>query len=100
MFKYKVFLLTVLSPVMLILYLSSYVLINDPFVASEYREFTAEKNLIVRTRADEYPFFSDERYAATDNCGAQIVTTDYPPRTVREKQHTYTFNGYMFKLLK
>ena len=43
MFKYKVFLLTVLSPVMLILYLSSYVLINDPFVASEYREFTAEK---------------------------------------------------------
>ena len=78
----------------------SYVLVNDPFVAAQYRETTAEKNLIVRTRADDYPYFSDERYAATDNCGAHIVTTDYPPRTVREEQHTYTFNGYMFKLLK
>ena len=88
MFKYKVLLLTVLSPIMLIL------LLHLNIVELQL------KNLIVRTRADEYPFFSDERYAATDNCGAQIVTTDYPPRTIREKQHTYTFNGYMFKLLK
>lgn len=78
----------------------SYILVNDPFEAAEYRETASEKNLIVRTRADAYPSFSDERYAATDSCGAQIVTTDYPPRTVREEQHTYTFNGHMFKLLK
>lgn len=79
---------------------ASYLLINDPFTASEYSEFTDEKKFIVRTRADDYPYFSDERYAVTGNCGAQIVTTDYPPRTVREEQHTYTFNGYMFKLIK
>ena len=79
---------------------ASFILINDPFTAAEYCEAAAEKNLIVRTRADDYPSFSDERYAAADVCGAQIVTTDYPPRTVREEQHTYTFNGYMFKLLK
>ena len=78
----------------------SYVLVNDPVAACEYREFADEKNLIVRTRADDYPSFSNERYAATDKSGAQIVTTDYPPRTVREEQHTYTFDGYMFKLVK
>lgn len=78
----------------------SFVLMNDPIAACEYREFADKKNLIVRTRADDYPDFSDERYAATDKSGAQIVTTDYPPRTVREKQHTYTFEGYMFKLIK
>ena len=69
-------------------------------VVNETLGSTDENNFIVRTRADDYPIFSDERYAATDSCGAQIVTTDYPPRTVREEQHTFTFNGYMFKLLK
>lgn len=57
------------------------------------------KNVIVRTRADSYPNFSDERYAYADVCGSQIITTDYPPRTVREDDHTYTFNGYTVKLL-
>lgn len=59
-----------------------------------------EKNLMVRTRADSYPKFSDERYAFTDNCGSHIITTDYPPHSVRPEDHTYDFDGYMIKLLK
>ena len=79
---------------------ASFIVDNDPYVAANNKETAQDKKLIVRTRADSYTNFDDERYAATDSCGAQIVTTDYPPRTVREKQHTYTFNGYMFKLIK
>ena len=79
---------------------ASFIIDNDPYVAANNKEIAQEKKLIVRTRADSYPNFDDERYVATDSCGAQIVTTDYPPRTVREVQHTYTFNGYMFKLIK
>ena len=59
-----------------------------------------EKNLMVRTRADSYPTFSDDRYASTEECCAHIITTDYPPRTVRENEHTYNLGGYMMKLLK
>ena len=56
--------------------------------------------LVVRTRADSHPKFSDMRYAYADVCGSQIITTDYPPRDVRTDEHTYTFDGYTVKLLK
>ena len=55
---------------------------------------------MVRTRADDYPDFSDERYEFANACGSQIITTDYPPRTVRDDDHTYSFDGYTVKLLK
>lgn len=78
---------------------ASFILNNDAGSAAYHSSTVNEKNLIVRTRADEYPHFSDERYAQANASGAQIVTTDYPPRTVRENDHTYTFDGYMFKLV-
>ena len=55
---------------------------------------------MVRTRADDYPDFNDGRYADADRCGAQIVTTDYPPRDVRPDEHTYSFGGYTVRLRK
>lgn len=55
---------------------------------------------MVRTRADNYPDFSDEQYAYTDACGSHIITTDYPPRSVRAQEHTYDFDGYTVKLLR
>ena len=80
---------------------ASFILDNDPVIASENNKKTVdENNLMVRTRADDYPDFSDERYKSADNCGSHIITTDYPPRSVREKDHTYTFGGYTIKLLK
>ncbi len=80
---------------------ASFILANKPKSAAMNKNKTiGEKNLMVRTRADSYPTFSDERYAYADECGSQIITTDYPPRTVRENEHTYTFDGYVIKLLK
>ena len=80
---------------------ASFILDNDPEKAIENNKKTVyENNLMVRTRADDYPDFSDERYNFADNCGSHIITTDYPLRSVREDDHTYTFNGYMMKLLK
>lgn len=80
---------------------ASFILDNDPAGAAENNKKTVdENNLMVRTRADDYPDFSDERYNFADNCGSHIITTDYPPRFVRENDHTYTFGGYTIKLLK
>lgn len=78
---------------------ASFILNNDANNAAQQSNTVKEKKLMVRTRADEYPHFSDDRYAQANASGAQIVTTDYPPRTVREKDHTYSFDGYMFKLV-
>lgn len=80
---------------------ASFILDNNPSDAVKNTRITVdENNLIVRIRADDYPDFSSERYSQADNCGSHIITTDYPPRSVREDEHTYTFGGYMFKLLK
>lgn len=80
---------------------ASFILDNDPVNAAENNKKTVdEHNLMVRTRADDYPDFSDERYNFADNCGSHIITTDYPPRSVREDDHTYTLGGYTIKLLK
>ena len=80
---------------------ASFILDNDPVTATENNKKTVdENNLMVRTRADDYPDFSEERYNYADECGSHIITTDYPPRTVREKDHTFTFSGYTIKRLK
>lgn len=80
---------------------ASFILENDPATATQNNKKTIDENrLIVRTRADDYPDFSDERYSLADNCGSQIITTDYPPRSVRKDDHTYSFDGYTIKLLK
>lgn len=80
---------------------ASFILDNDPETATVNNKKTViEKNLMVRTRADNYPVFSDERYRCADDCGSHIITTDYPPRNVRAQEHVYDFDGYMIKLLK
>ncbi len=79
---------------------TSFILNND--ADNAFRNNPASigmRNVIVRTRADSFPNFSDERYVYADLCGSQIITTDYPPRTVREDEHTYSFDGYTVKLL-
>ena len=79
---------------------TSFILENDPEIATQNNPTSiGAYTVIVRTRADSYPDFSDERYAYTDMCGSQIITTDFPPRTVRKDEHTYSFDGYTVKLL-
>lgn len=82
-------------------YYASFILENDPSTASTNKEETVSENkLMVRTRADDFDEFSKERYLATEDCGSHIITTDYPPRSVRKNDHTYSFNGKTIKLLK
>ncbi len=80
---------------------ASFILDNDPKTATEHRTKTVvERNLMVRTRADDYPDFDDDRYKWTRECGSHIITTDYPPRSVRPQEHIYDFEGYMMQFLK
>lgn len=80
---------------------TSFILENDPTRANERKtESIDECNLIVRTRADAYPEYSEERYAAAESCGSQILTTDYPEKINGDEAHTYSFGGKKFKILK
>lgn len=80
---------------------ASFILDNDPETAKENnRKTVGEKNLMVRTRADNYPDSDEELYRLADECGSHIITTDYPPRYVRAQEHIYDFDGYTIKLLK
>lgn len=78
---------------------ASFIIENDPEDAINRKEFYRTAGFMVRTRADAYPKFSDERYALTEHCLSQIITTDFCPRTVRTGQHTYTFNGFTVKMI-
>ncbi len=80
---------------------ASFILDNEPENAIQNNKKTVdEKKLMVRSRADNYPDSDDGKYALADSCGSHIITTDYPPRTVRPQEHTYTFGGYTVKLVK
>lgn len=80
---------------------ASFILDNEPQDAIMHNKKTVQTNkLMVRTRADNYPDFSNEKYDCADKCGSHIITTDYPPRLVRPHEHIYDFHGYTFKLLK
>lgn len=80
---------------------TSFILENDAFRASERKaENIDESNLIVRTRADVYPNYSDERYEVIETCGSQIITTDFPEKADGNEEHFYSFEGKKVKLLK
>lgn len=79
---------------------TSFILENDAFRADERKaENIDESNLIVRTRADVYPEYSDERYEVIEACGSQIITTDFPEKVDGNEEHFYSFQGKKVKLL-
>jgi len=79
---------------------TSFILENDAWRASERKiENIDESNLIVRTRADVYPEYSDERYEVIEDCGSQIITTDFPEKVNENEEHFYSFNGKKIELL-
>lgn len=80
---------------------TSFILENDAFRANERKaENIDESNLIVRTRADVYPEYSDERYEVIETCGSQIITTDFPEKVDGNGSHEFSFGGKKIKLLK
>lgn len=79
---------------------TSFILENDAWRAAERKaENIDESNLIVRTRADVYPEYSDERYEVIETCGSQIITTDFPEKVNENEEHVYSFEGKKVKLL-
>ena len=80
---------------------TSFILENDAFRANDRKaENIDESNLIVRTRADVYPEYSDERYKVIEDCGSQIITTDFPEKINGNEENVYSFNGKKIKLIK
>ncbi len=78
---------------------ASFIIDNNPADAINHESQTLnEQNLIVRTRADSFPNYSDDRYAKADKCQSQIITTDYPFRKGESDSHVYSFDGYTVKL--
>lgn len=79
---------------------TSFILENDAWRAAERKEENIDEcNLIVRTRADVYPEYSDERYEVIETCGSQIITTDFPEKVDGNEEHFYSFEGKKVKLL-
>lgn len=78
---------------------ASFILDNKPASALSHKAETIERcNLIVRTRADAFLDFGDERYDNASKCMSQIMSTDYPPRKGDSKYHVYSFGGYTVTL--
>ncbi len=74
---------------------TSFILANDPesFLKIN-KEALIEKRVIARTRADSYTNNPTEQKDNALNCGAQIVSTDYPPRTDNESgDYIFTFRN-------
>ncbi len=82
---------------------ASFLLINKPEELNECKaEILDTGNFIVRTRADKFTEVTEERRENAIYSGAQIVSTDYPPRDDLEPQaYTVTFeNGKTIKSVK
>ena len=80
---------------------ASFIIDNDPGTALRHEAESVDKyNLIVRTRADFFPDFSDKMYENADKCSSQIISTDYPVRAGETGFHEYSFDGYTVKLQK
>ncbi len=79
---------------------TSFILDNEPDAALKHQEENIEKcNLIVRTRADSFPDFSEERYALINQCSSQIISSDYVVKAGETPYHTFSFDGYTVKLI-
>ncbi len=60
---------------------TSFILINKPHELIEIKEDVIfDKKIMVRTRADKFTDISEEQLKNAMDSGAQIVSTDYPPR--------------------
>ncbi|MBQ7296157.1 MAG: hypothetical protein IJW86_08220 [Clostridia bacterium] len=80
---------------------TSFILDNEPDTALKHEKESIDKcNLIVRTRADSFPDFSEERYELINKCRSQIVSSDYVVKYGETPYHTFSFDGYTVKLVK
>ena len=81
---------------------ASFLLINKPKDIQAQADEVLEKNLIIRTRSDNYGSYKETDSQIALNSGAQIVSTDYPPKADLSKaERVVTFNGgYTVSIVK
>ncbi len=80
---------------------TSFILDNEPDIALRHQQENIDKcNLVVRTRADSFPNFSEKRYETVNKCRSQIISSDYVVKAKETPYHTFSFDGYTVKLLK
>ncbi|MBQ7596647.1 MAG: hypothetical protein IJU45_08290 [Clostridia bacterium] len=73
---------------------ASFLLINDPDDALKHsEEIVDEYNLIMRTQADTYTNYSDERLDKALRSRAQIMSTDYPMKAGETKETRFVYFG-------
>lgn len=73
---------------------ASFLLINKASDIQVQAEEVLGKKLIVRTRSDNFGSYNESDSTIALNSGAQIVSTDYPPKADMSKaEHVVTFGG-------
>lgn len=81
---------------------ASFLLINKAKDIKVQADEVLGKNLVIRSRSDNFGSYSETESQTALNSGAQIVSTDYPPKAdMTNAEHCVTFsNGYMVTLSK
>ncbi len=73
---------------------ASFLLINKASDIQVQADEVLEKKLIVRTRSDNFGSYNESESNIALNSGAQIVSTDYPPKADMSKaERVVTFDG-------
>ena len=73
---------------------ASFLLINKPDEALEHSdEMIDQYNLIIRTQADTYGNYSDERLSNAVLSRSQILSTDYPMKSGETKETRFVYFG-------
>ena len=73
---------------------ASFLLINKASDIKNQAEEVLEKNLIIRSRSDNFGSYKESDSQTVLNSGAQIVSTDYPPKAdMTNAERCVTFGG-------
>ncbi len=81
---------------------ASFLIVNKPKdIEKNAQELIFEKNLVVRTRVDSYGSHNEEDRRLTLESGAQILSTDYPPKTdMTDVPYVVDFSNGTAKVIK
>lgn len=81
---------------------ASFLIVNKPKDIDKYsQELIFEKNLVVRTRVDTYGSYNEEDRRLTLESGAQILSTDYPPKAdMTDVEYAVRFDNGTANIIK
>lgn len=73
---------------------TAFIITNDAVSARDTnKSMVADKKLVVRTRADTHPSFSEERKAAAMASCSQIMSTDFPIKSFKQDGYYVAFEN-------